>query len=55
MRSTDISYSFCVHRVVLVTRNITTGYNIGERSLVPNGANVFIDISVDRIDPFGER
>lgn len=34
---------------------IVTGYNIGERSLVPNGALLFIDLYVDGINPYGNR
>lgn len=35
--------------------NIVTGYNIGERSLVPNGSRLFVDLYVDGINPYGTR
>lgn len=37
-----------------VLTRVAVGYDIGERSLVPNGSKVFVDVSVDRIDPYGK-
>lgn len=34
-------------------RKISVGYDIGERSLVPNGSRLFIDIYLDGINPYG--
>eukprot|EP00177_Eucheuma_denticulatum_P001269 GFKZ01002308.1.p1 GENE.GFKZ01002308.1~~GFKZ01002308.1.p1 ORF type:complete len:222 (-),score=23.27 GFKZ01002308.1:303-968(-) len=36
-----------------VLTSVRMGYDIGERSLVPNEAVVFLDIQVDRVNPYG--
>lgn len=36
-------------------RNVTLGYDVGERSLVPNGSHLFVEIFVDALNPFGTR
>lgn len=36
-----------------VLTSVRMGYDIGERSLVPNDAVVFLDIQVDRVNPYG--
>lgn len=37
-----------------VLTSVREGYDIGERSLVPNGATVFIDVFVDQVNPYGK-
>lgn len=36
-----------------ILAKVSLGYDIGERSLVPNGSKVYVDLSVDRINPYG--
>lgn len=36
-----------------VLTKVALGYDIGERSLVPNSSKVFVDVFVDRINPYG--
>ncbi|CAN8075665.1 unnamed protein product [Agarophyton chilense] len=38
-----------------ILTNVVLGYDIGERSPVPNQSNLYIDLFIDQVNPYGTR